>query len=99
MARIAYKEWKERKQEEDRQIRKQERMDRRDRLMGNNAHNYHRGNPEAIVHLRRQNAAAPNSDNGEGVMLAYGLNKNLKKLRDTRPKSAKPLRKKKVQQQ
>ena len=32
-------------------------------------------------------------ENGGEVMLAYGMNKNLKKLRD-RPKSAKPMRKK-----
>jgi len=87
MARIAYKEWKERKLEEDRQQRKLERIERRERLIGDQQR--YSSNAEAIEKLRRANAQM----NGGGeVMLAYGLNKNLKKLKSggKRPKSAKP---------
>jgi hypothetical protein len=49
------------------------------------------GNAYAIEYLRRQNAQANNG--GQEVILAYGLNKNLKKF-NQRPQSAKPLRKK-----
>ena len=94
MARIAYKEWKERKLEEDRQRRKHDRMDRRDRLVGGNQFT---SNAEAIEHLRRVNSQM----NGGDVMLAYGLNKNLKKLKArgaaARPKSARPLKKQQQQ--
>ena len=85
MARIAYKEWKERKLEEDRQQRKLERIERREKLIGDQ-HRYS-SNTEAIEKLRRANAQM----NGGEVLLAYGLNKNLKKLKSDgkRPKSAK----------
>ena len=56
-------------------------------MMGQNRY----GNAAAIEHLRKQNALANNG--GQEVILAYGLNKNLKKL-SQRPQSAKPLRKK-----
>lgn len=96
MARIAYKEWKERKEEEDKIRRKRERMERREQMMIQAAG--YPNNRDAIQQLRRQ-AALRDANNGGEVMLAYGMNKNLKKLRDTRPKSAKPLRNKKAKQQ
>lgn len=86
MARIAYKEWKERKLEEERQQKKRERIEMRQQMMAYNSHN-----PAAIALLRRQNAQMEKPGQPE-IMLAYGLNKNLKKA--IRPKSAKPLRKK-----
>jgi len=93
MARIAYKEWKEKKQEEERIKRKAERQMQREQIMNNGAFQY----GDRIQHLRRQNAILnPSTHHSEnGVMLAYGLNKNLKKLRD-RPKSAKPQRSNKI---
>lgn len=93
MARIAYKEWKEKKQEEERIKRKAERQMQREQIMNNGAFQY----GDRIQHLRRQNAILnPSMHHSEnGVMLAYGLNKNLKKLRD-RPKSAKPQRSNKM---
>jgi hypothetical protein len=87
MARIAYKEWKERKDEEEKLRRKRERIDRREQMI---AQGVYQSNRDALGNLRRQNAMR---ENGGEVMLAYGMNKNLKKLRD-RPKSAKPMRKK-----
>ncbi len=94
MARIAYKEWKEKKQEEERLKRKVERQMQREQIMTNGGL---QGYGDRIQQLRRQNAIInPSTYNSEnGVMLAYGLNKNLKKLRD-RPKSAKPIRSKKA---
>jgi hypothetical protein len=94
MARIAYKEWKEKKQEEDRLKRKMDRQQEREQMM---VQGYPGAYGDRIQQLRRQNAILnPSSHHSEnGVMLAYGLNKNLKNLRD-RPKSAKPLRTKKV---
>lgn len=96
MARIAYKEWKERKLEEDRINRKMDRMQQRERLI-NGADGRFQIDPETIEQLRRANAAVNNPGAGE-VMLAYGLNKNLKNLR-SRPKTAKPQRKVKKQRQ
>jgi hypothetical protein len=88
MARIAYKEWKERKLEQERHERKLERQQLRQQMMGANRYS----NAAVIEQLRRQNAMRDNQG-GQEVLLAYGLNKNLKKMR---PQTAKPLRKKVV---
>jgi len=74
MAKIAYKEWKEKKAEERRFKIKQDRLERRHRMM--------QESPE-----REENSQFKK---GGEVLLAYGLNKNLKKIR---PKSAKPRQK------
>ncbi len=79
MAKIAYKEWKERKMEEARQQKKYERMLRKQQLI------------EMSTDRDERRGGASGSLGGD-VMLAYGLNKNLKKLKD-RPKSAKPPKK------
>lgn len=76
MARIAYKEWKERKMEEEKQKKKMERMERRHRMIAMGGG--HVLPPECIENARRMAAAA----NGGEVILAYGLNKNLKNLKN-----------------
>ncbi|CDW72040.1 UNKNOWN [Stylonychia lemnae] len=78
MAKIAYKEWKEKKADENRQQRKKDKLERRNRLINGEVDGDYPGG---------------NHKKGE-VMLAYGLNKNLKKIRE-RPKSAKPSKKNK----
>ncbi len=52
----------------------------------------YQGYGDRIQQLRRHNALMNPANQDSGVMLAYGLNKNLKKLRSDRPKSAKVLR-------
>lgn len=78
MAKIAYKEWKEKKADENRQQRKKDKLERRNRFINGELDGEYPGG---------------NHKKGE-VMLAYGLNKNLKKIRE-RPKSAKPAKKNK----
>ena len=69
--------------EEERLRRKQERREQREIMMGR--HRQGRGdyklNRDAVEHLRRANAAA-HATGGNEVMLAYGLNKNLKQLKN-----------------
>ena len=88
MARIAYKEWKERKLEEDRLRRKQERQERRQKMMNAGHNGYHYGYYFLfILFLFSDAPRGRTANNGSEVLLAYGLNKNLKKLRE-RPQSA-----------
>ena len=87
MARIAYKEWKEQKLEENRINRKMDRMHQRERLT-NDADGRFQIDPETIEQIRRGNDEVNNPGAGD-VMLSYGLNKNLKNLRN-RLKTAKP---------
>lgn len=72
MAKIAYKEWKERKMEEDRHMKKVERMERRRQLM----------EEHEVKMQRRQMVKEMQKRKGTGgqILLAYGLNKNLKQL-------------------
>ena len=82
MARIAYKEWKERKTEESRHLKKVERMEKKRQRM----------EEQEIKMLRRQAVMEMKKRQGGGgqILLAYGLNKNLKQLE--RAKSSKPRR-------
>eukprot|EP00347_Sterkiella_histriomuscorum_P011660 403371604 len=90
MAKIAYKEWKEKKGEEQRQLKKQERLERRNRFIRGDDSPQRMGGHIGL-------GAQGNPKKGE-VMLAYGLNKNLKKMNE-RPKSAKPSKKNKQKKQ
>lgn len=93
MAKIAYKEWKERKTEEMRQKKKIEKMEKRRQRM-----------EEEEIRLARRMLVREmqrRKGNGGQVLLAYGLNKNLKKMNDARParaKSAKPRRTREIEQ-
>ena len=69
MARIAYKEWKERKTEELRHKKKVEKMEKRRQKM----------EEQEIKMARRQMVMEMKRRQGGGqILLAYGLNKNLK---------------------
>ena len=82
MAKIAYKEWKERKTEESRHKKKVDKMEKRRERM----------EQQEIKMARRQMVMEMQRRQGGGgqILLAYGLNKNLKQLE--RAKSAKPRR-------
>jgi len=87
MARIAYKEWKERKTEELRHAKKMEKMEKRRQKM----------EEQEIKMARRQMVMEMQRRQGGGqILLAYGLNKNLKQLdmenKRKRAKSAKQRR-------
>mmetsp|Transcript_1521 Transcript_1521/g.2089 ORF Transcript_1521/g.2089 Transcript_1521/m.2089 type:complete len:107 (-) Transcript_1521:133-453(-) len=87
MARIAYKEWKERKTEELRHKKKVDNMEKRRQRM----------EEQEIKMARRQMVMEMKRRQGGGqILLAYGLNKNLKQLdmanKKSRAKSAKPRR-------
>ena len=84
MARIAYKEWKERKTEESRHKKKIDKMEKRRQRM----------EEQEIKMQRRQLVMEMQRRQGGGgqILLAYGLNKNLKQLEQankSRAKSAK----------
>jgi hypothetical protein len=90
MAKIAYKEWKEKKAEDHRQQKKQERLERRNKFIrGDDSPVRYGGGGGGIGSMA--NLGGGQGKKGE-VMLAYGLNKNLKKIKE-RPKSAKPPKK------
>ena len=74
MAKIAYKEWKERKCEEGRHKRKVERMEKRRQEM----------EEEQIRMERRQLVREMQKRQGNSgqILLAYGLNKNIKQLEE-----------------
>lgn len=89
-AKIAYKEWRERKNEEARHKRKVDRMEKRRQEM-----------EEQEIRMARRKLVKEmkyrQSGGGNQILLAYGLNKNLKKLDDesatkVRAKSAKGAR-------
>ena len=91
MARIAYKEWKERKTEESRHKAKVDKMEKRRQKM----------EEQEIKMARRQMVMEMKRRQGGGgqILLAYGLNKNLKQLdmaNKNRAKSARPRRSKQV---
>lgn len=108
MAKIAYKEWKEKKTEERRLKKKQERIERRNRFIRGDDYDHHNerlqqrfvGGAQTVIGgghiagpINSQGKKNLGSGGGDG-MLAYGLNKNLKKIKE-RPKSAKPPKKNK----
>lgn len=80
MAKIAYKVWKEKKSEETRNQKKLERMEKRRQIL----------EAEELRMQRRQMIEEIKQKQGGGqILLAYGLNKNLKQLQNNaRPKSA-----------
>lgn len=88
MARIAYKEWKERKTEEHRHKKKVDKMEKKRQRM----------EEQEIKMMRRQAVMEMKQRQGGGgqILLAYGLNKNLKQLE--RAKSSKPRRSKQLYQ-
>lgn len=71
MSNIAYKEWKERKREETRQKNKIEKLERRRALIEVEEQHLQRRHNVAQIQAKKK---------GGEVLLAYGLNKNLKKL-------------------
>ena len=85
MARIAFKEWKERKTEELRHKKNIEKMEKRRIKM----------EEQEIKMARRQMVMEMQRRHGGGqILLAYGLNKNLKQLdmanKNNRARSARP---------
>ena len=87
MAKIAYKEWKERKTEEARHKKKLDKMEQRRQKM--EAQEIKMARRQMVMEMQRRQGG------GGQILLAYGLNKNLKQLdmqNKNRAKSARPRR-------
>ena len=87
MANIAYREWKERKTEQSRHKKKIDRMERRREKL--EAQEEKMARRQMVMEMKRRQGTG-----GGQIMLAYGLNKNMKNLQGghqpLRAKSAKP---------
>ena len=82
MANIAYREWKERKTEQSRHKSKIERMERRREKL--EAQEEKMARRQMVMEMKRRQGGG-----GGQILLAYGLNKNLKNLQGNQPLRAK----------
>ena len=91
MSNIAYREWKERKTEQARHKSKLEKMEkRRERL---EAQEEKMARRQRVMEMKRRQGG------GGQILLAYGLNKNLKNLQAHQPLRAKSAKNRQYEQQ